>query len=138
MMNRITQQQAETLARLTASLRPGWDYHGIMAALERHADRTDAHSLSIALLAAAQVPTNETPAVIGYDGKHWDRAVRPGAMAPVPPSAPGKDTSPDCPNHPGRKAWECKACEVRTTKPANFEELLQQAVEDARAERVGA
>lgn len=84
MMDKINENQAEALAVLIHTLRPDWDTPGVKHALRRAIDRGDQWELAHAALRAAAEPGNRTPAVIGYDGKHW-RPDTPTAKAPPHP-----------------------------------------------------
>ena len=129
----MDEAQAEQLAILVQSMRPSWHARGIVSALEKEARKTDALTLTLALLHAAQNPKNQTPAILNHPGPHWDAAT--GKTKPKPPqtlNTLGVDTSAMCPKHPTLHSWECKACRVKTPKPANFNELVQKAVEEHR------
>ena len=135
-IEKLTERQAKLLAHMLHEIRPEWSIPSMLTLFEANAAYAPFDRLCEAAIKLARNPTKKLPILIFREGKHWlndDQAANPAYTATI-----GADTSLDCDRHPGRKAWECKACEVRTTKPANFEELLQQAVEDARAERVGA
>lgn len=130
----MTQEQAEILATLTTTLRPDWDQKGIISVLEKLALTMSAGTLTLGLLHAATIPTNETPGILLHPGKHWDRAR--GIGKPAKPAEPqrssGIDTSPLCPNHPELHEWECKACKQPSPPPANFKQMVQEATEAAR------
>jgi hypothetical protein len=130
--NPISQPMAHAAAVLTHQIRKDWDVAGIMPVLERNATRADAFTLIIALLTAAQEPTNRTPAVLDHDGAHWQRAqARNAKRVAVRPA----DANPECANHPGVLDWQCEPCHQRTPKPENFHQLVEQAAEAARAEK---
>lgn len=134
----MNEEQAELLSTLVSSMRPGWHPRGIMKALERSAREADAITLTMALLHAAKDQNNQTPAIINHPGPHWDKAR--GTHTPKPTPKPtvttiGSDTSAMCPKHPHLHTWECKACRVKAPKPPNFRQLVEQAKEEARAQR---
>lgn len=132
----MDEEQAEMLSTLVSSIRPTWHPRGIMKALERSARETDALTLALALLHAAQDPNNQTPAIINHPGPHWDKAR--GQTKPKPPTHQptlGVDTSAMCQKHPTLHTWECKTCRIKAPKPANFRQLVDQAAEQAKAQR---
>jgi hypothetical protein len=132
----MTKDQAKMTAALIHSIRPDWDELGIMAALAKAANRAPAGMVSIAAIHAALATTNHTPAVIPMDGPHWQKA---DGTAPAPKRViePPKsnDTSADCPEHPGTKAWACKPCRTTAPRPADFQDRVARAAEAARAAR---
>lgn len=148
MLAHMTLEQAELLATLTSSLRPDWGMAGILKALEPLASTIDAKILALALLHAANDPTNESPAILKYPGPHWDRAkaaTRSTTHQPTP--APAKtrekppyrprnaDTSPMCANHPELHEWECKTCNIPAPPPPNFREMIEAARQERLKER---
>lgn len=132
----MTKDQAKMTAALVRSIRPDWDELGIMAALAKAANRADAGLVSVAAIHAAMTATNHTPAVIPMEGPHWQRA-EGTAPAPKRIIEPPKsnDTSADCPEHPGTKAWACKPCRVSAPRPADFHDQIARAAEAQRAAR---
>jgi hypothetical protein len=140
MIVHMTLEQAELLATLCSSLRPDWGVNGIVAALEPLATTVDATLLTLALLHAANDPTNQTPAIIKHPGPHWDKARAttpplPKAEARKPLRQLDNDTSPMCPQHPTVREWACKTCNIPAPPPANFREMIEAAAEKSRAER---
>lgn len=71
----MTKSSAIILARLIESLRPEWQYPGILAALGTVADR-DAFDTITAMTACAKDPTANTPAAISNPTywANWGRA----------------------------------------------------------------
>lgn len=133
----MTPQQAQKTAELVHMIRPDWDVRGIYSALGKAAERTDAGRLILVAVHAAMEPTNRTPAVIPLDGLHWQKAegVAPAPKRVIAPPA-SNDTSPECENHPGVKAWACKPCRVAAPRPVNFAEMILASAEAALAERM--
>lgn len=135
-IEKLTERQAKLLAHLLHEIRPEWSIPSMLTLFEANADYAPFDRLCEAAIKLARNPAKKLPVLIFREGKHWlndEQAANPAYTATM-----GADTSPDCEQHPNVKAWACKACEVRAPRPANFEELLQQAAEAARAERVGA
>lgn len=101
----ITEDQARALAYyITTAVRPDWQMPGVLAALGQAAQMTRSPGdLAQAAVAAAQAPSNRTPAVIGLPGRHWP------ADAPV--SAVGVHV-PRCEDHPEEYAHNCPRCEA--------------------------
>lgn len=126
-------EQAEALSNLVHTMRPTWDVRGIIKTLEKLQHTADSLTLSLALLHAAQDPKNQTPGVLHYPGPHWDKARGTHTGKPKPPSPTlGTDTSAICPKHPHLHTWECKTCRRKTPKPPNFQQLVDQATQEAR------
>lgn len=68
---RMTKPQAILIAKFVGEIRPEWDFHGVMAALAKAADKAGVASVAVAAITAAADPDAETPGVIPTDGSHW-------------------------------------------------------------------
>ena len=136
---RFNHEQAEQLATYIHALRPTWDLRGIIVALDKVANDPnppDSFTVSLAMLHAARNPNNKTPEIINYPGPHRDYATHTNPTKPPTPEKQrtlGTDTSPMCPKHTQLHTWECKTCRKKTPKPANFNQLVQQAAQAHKA-----
>lgn len=68
---RMTKPQAILIAKFVGEIRPEWDFHGVMAALAKAADKAGVASVAVAAITAAADPDAQTPGVIPTDGSHW-------------------------------------------------------------------
>lgn len=84
--------EAQDIAAAVNGLRPDWGIPGIMQALEKLQDR-DAASVRTAALHAAKNRTDQrSPAVLAFDGEHWN-GTKYGRKSHVPSVEP---TGPRC------------------------------------------
>ena len=86
-----TEQDRRALAHLVGQLRPDWDRAGIAAALAKHPDQSLDVLAVQALIAATTRTDQRTPAVLGLDGDHANRArvaVSLPQVTPQPPRSP--------------------------------------------------
>jgi len=108
-----TDKDRSAIAHLVSRIRPDWDTHGNTVALAKHPDQSlDVLTLQ-ALIAAVTRTDQKTPAILGLDGDHTNRA-RVALSKPVSVTSkmPGYTPSePDC-GYPGcgtprnkHKAW---------------------------------
>src|SRR5881628_1424674 len=74
MTNSISPNQARALADLVHQLRPDWDPRGIHAAIVAVRERGTHFDICLATIRVAAEPTNRTPAVLKFDGPHWQSA----------------------------------------------------------------
>lgn len=116
MTNEITGDQARALAALVATLRPGWDAPGVLAALRDARTKGSADQVAHAAITAAMDPANRTPAVIGLDGPHW------AGVRPVETRGANYDRC-QVPGHEQWPAWHCAGCRAdaraaNTPRPA--------------------
>lgn len=68
---RMTKTQATLIAKFVEEIRPDWQFHGVMAALAKAADKASSSAVAIAAITAASDPDCQTPGVIPTDGSHW-------------------------------------------------------------------
>ena len=97
-----TDKDRSAIAQLVARIRPDWDTHGNTVALAKHPDQSlDVLTLQ-ALIAAVTRTDQKTPAILGLDGDHTNRA-RVALSKPVSVTAklPGyAPLDPEC-GYPG-------------------------------------
>lgn len=117
---RITAEAADTLASALQLIRPDWHHTGIYKALEQNCPYAHRLDLAHALITAARIPANKTPAVINYPGPHWTAITPTGTIASAPPA--------QCPipEHAriGRLQVNCPECR----KMRDFPERVDRAV----------
>lgn len=115
----MSRNQGQVVAAVVHALRPDWDPAGIMAALQRAARLGDAFEVTLAAVAAAQEPTNRTPAVIALEGAHWSRA---RTSPPTPTPGPGARARCTVYGHEHYLAHNCAGCKTdRLTRPVDDE-----------------
>ena len=97
-----TDKDRSAIAHLVSRIRPDWDTHGNTVALAKHPDQSlDVLTLQ-ALIAAVTRTDQKTPAILGLDGDHTNRA-RVALSKPVSVTAklPGyAPLDPEC-GYPG-------------------------------------
>lgn len=126
MMNFITEEQANMLTGLVASLRPSWGRTGIMAALARNQAKAPAHILTIALINIAANPDARTPALLDHEGPHWDHARGTILTAKPKPPQPATTNDPWCPDHPDHRLSNCPKCRpLKTPMPADIKATIK-------------
>ena len=103
MTNEINGDQARALAALVATLRPGWDSPGVLAALRDARTKGTPDQVAHAATTAAMDPANRTPAVIALDGAHW------AGVRPVETRGANYDRC-TVPGHEQWPAWHCAGC----------------------------
>lgn len=81
----VTKEQAQMIATLAAAARPHgarrWDAAGVMAALEKVANR-NLGDVILATIRAAADRDVETPGVIPANGSHWQEQLKPQPFVP--------------------------------------------------------
>ena len=126
MMNFITENQAGLLTGFVASLRPDWGQTGIMAALARNHQKAPAHILAIALVNIAVNPAARTPALLDYEGPHWDHARGTILTAKPRPPVAADTNDPWCEDHNQHRLSNCPACRpLKTPMPANIKATIK-------------
>lgn len=105
-----TAEDRNALSWLVNRIRPDWDRKGIESALAKHACQTLDVLAAQALIAAVTRTDQRTPAVLGLDGDHTNRARVSLGAQPVTPSAP---TGPEA-------GAECATCGVRRYRHAGL------------------
>jgi len=106
----LTKAQADHLAALMHELRPEWDAHGCLKALEKVAGRNPFDIAMAALRAAADLGA-KTPGVIPSDGPHWREKLseQRAPRNPLPHE--------ECGRHPGQYRLSCSGCASEKLAP---------------------
>jgi len=87
----------DALSGIVARIRPDWDRHGINAALAKNPCQELDVLAAQALIAATTRPDQRTPAILGLDGDHTNRArVALGAAAVTPGPLTGAEKGAEC------------------------------------------
>lgn len=96
-----TDKDRSAIAWLVARLRGDYDQHGTAAMLAKHPDQTLDVLAVQAIIAAVTRPDQKTPAVLGLDGDHTNRARVALSRPPVTPAPlSGLERGGDC-GYPG-------------------------------------
>jgi hypothetical protein len=133
-LKEITVRQVEILADLLHELRPRWSVTSLRSMIWAERATADFPELVRAACAIAiDRPEVETPGIIFMTGKHWLPPAK--AASPAHTAALGNDNSPECPNHPGVKDWECRPCRRADPPPPDLKDRIAAAAEAARKER---
>jgi hypothetical protein len=92
-----TEGDRRHLSEIIARIRPDWDRHGIAAALAKHPEQNLDILAAQAVIAAVTRTDQRTPALLGLDGDHTNRARSAFSDAVVTPAPlTGRERGADC------------------------------------------
>lgn len=115
MDGRSQRELITTLAQLIRSIRPSWDYPGIVAALQKASIRHDSRALIRAAVDAAYDPSARTPGVIhNRDGRAWRQDETP---PPQPARITDLDLGQPQPDHVATRGAAAARAALRQDTP---------------------